>query len=917
MRKWIILGVILLVLVGAAAIAVMNLNSYLNSNKEWVRGEVEKALGRTVGFDEVGVSLFPSIGASVKNLSIADDPRFGKEEFVRAGDAQVAVKLLPLLFRSVEVSKVVLEAPAVNVIRDETGFNFDSIGKTTTAEPTAEPTPTAPKETKDGEPTGQEKAAFLVSLMRIRDGEIRYLDKRKESAADLRIRDLDFEASDLSLTSPITLEIAAALFDSEKQNFTLAGTLGPLGEPADVQKAPLDAKLALDPLDIEKLRKALPAAAKQIPPGLGLSGPVKLEAGLSGSLSKLDVKDLDLAAAVFGAPKPNLMVKGAVGPVGAGIPTTDIIVDAEVTLGPVVIDNVKKLEQLKNAFPAELSSADPVNLSVKAKGKPDTLALVLGFDGDDAEIRYAKSFVKPKGVPFQVAVEAVRKGNGADVSKLSVKLAALEVGGKGSVAAGEKTVVDFKIDSNATSLSGWDRMLPALTGHEVSGTVEVHLAAKGAVGGGALPQLNGTVALANVNAKQAGSPYEVSGLTATARFDGDTMTLPPSKFSLGGSPIQIEAKVASFQKPIVDYRLQSAGVRLASLGVAGAGVAKEEVVKDLDAQGRLEMTGANPLFRGTVRSSAGTLRDVEFQALDVDFGLRDQIATLDKLALRAYQGSYSGSGRYDMRDATNPKFAFNSDVRDMDLAGLLGAQMPAAADRISGKLFADLDLNGSGSGWETIQQTLRGQGRVDVQDGVLKDVNLAESVLSGVTGVPGLSNFISPRIRKKYPDIFATGDTKFEKLGGSVQIADGRANTRDLEITARDYSMRGEGVYELRNHLDFKATLFASKALSTDIIDDVKEAKYLAAADGRIEIPFRVTGALPSVKPMPDAAIIQKAIGRAVIDKGLEKIFGKPKKEEPTAPLGPGETAPEPKPTKKLKPEQELLKKGLEGLFGR
>jgi AsmA protein len=398
------------------------------------------------------------------------------------------------------------------------------------------------------------------------------------------------------------------------------------------------------------------------------------------------------------------------------------------------------------------------------------------------------------------------------------------------------------------------------------------------------------------------------------RFDGDTMTLPPTRFSLGGSPVEIDAKVASFQKPVVDYHLRSSGVRLASLGFAGEGIAKEEVVRNLEAEGHAEMTGASPLARGTVRSSAGSLRDVEFQNLDVAFGLREQVATLDKLALRAYQGSYAGSGRYDMREAENPKFSFRSDVRDMDLAGLLGAKVPAAAQRIEGKLFADVDLAGSGKGWETIQQTLRGQGRMDVKDGMLKDVNLAESVLSGVTGVPGLSNFISPRIRRKYPDIFGTGDTRFDKLGGSVQIADGRADTRDLEITARDYSIRGEGVYELRNQLDFKATLFASRELSQDIIDDVKEAKYLAGPDGRIEIPFRARGALPSVKPMPDASIIQKAIGRAVVDKGLEKLFGKPKREDrPPPPYDPD--APEPAPTKRLKPEQELLKRGLEGLF--
>lgn len=918
MRKWIILGVVLLLIVGGVGIAIVNLNTYLNANKDWLRAEVAKALGREVSFDEVGVSLFPSIGAKVANLRIADDPGYGGGDFVRAGEVQVAVKVIPLLSGNVEVSRIVLEAPTVKVVRDANGFNFSSLGKGA-ATPADVPPPVATpaaEETGQPAPTTQQTAAFVVALLRIRDGDVQFVDKTPEAAADLKIHDLDFEASDVSLTSPIAFEIAAALFGAEKQNFSLAGELGPLGEKVEVDTAPIDAKLSFDPLDVEKLRAALPVAAKQIPPGLGLSGPVKLAAALSGTIAKLTVRDLDLSAAVFGASKPNLSVKGSVGPVGANVPTSEIEIDAAVTLAPVVLDQVKKLEALAGAIPPELSSSDPVDLALTAKGKPDDLGFDLRFAGEDAAIRYGSVFTKPANVPFALGLAARRRGTTVDVSKLDFRLAELALDGKGTVTTGEKTVLDFRLASNAAPLSGWDRLLPALAGHDVSGTAKIDLTAKGPVGGGALPSLTGTVELASVSAKREGSPYEISGLSSTVRFDGQSMKLPPTKFQLGGSPVEVEATIANFQTPIVDYRLESPRLRLASLALAGEGVAKEEVVEGLAAKGRLDMTGPKPLFRGDVRSSAGTLRDIEYQEFATDFGLRDDVATVDSIALRAYGGTYRGSGNYDMRNAASPSFSFRSDVRDMELAGLLGAKMPAAANRIGGKLFADVDLSGSGAAWEAIQQTLRGQGRMSVQDGVIKDVNLAESVLSGITGIPGLSNFLSPKLRQKYPEIFATGDTKFDKLGASVQIADARATTNDLEITARDYSIKGEGVYELRNALDFRAAFFASKALTADIVDDVKEMKYLAATDGRIEIPFRATGALPEVKVRPDGEFIQKAIGRAVVEKGVEKLLGdKLDKLVPRAPTPAPGDEPSAQPT--LRPEQELLKKGLEGLFRR
>jgi uncharacterized protein involved in outer membrane biogenesis len=829
MRKWIVLGVILLVIVGGVALALTNLNSYLNRNKDWLAGQVESQLGRKVSFSEIGVQLFGGFGARIKNLRIADDPAFSKDDFVKAGDVEVAMRLWPALFGRYEVKRVALIQPEVTIIRTKEGFNYDTIAKKTPAEkpapPPGEPTPKLPPaaQAPRAPESGAEKAAFLVSLIDIEKGQFRYIDRSTAPPSDLLVRDLDFSASDVSLDRPIHLKLATALFGADKQNVKLEGTLGPLGSPPNAQKAPLD---------------------------------------------------------------------------------------LSVQIGPLVVDNLKKLEAAAKSLPRELSSPDPVSFDAKVSGTlAEHLKIDADFDASSAALVYGTTFHKPKGVPMKASIKAERAGNAIDVQSLSFRLAELDLTGKGTVDSGPGGALDFQIDSKKTPLAGWDKLLPAFTGHQVSGNAEVHVRAKGRTGGDESPQLNGTIALENVSAKQSGSPYEIEDLNGRVELKGSSATIPPTTFKLSGSPVSVQADVASFKPVAATFSLKSPQLSAASLNFASPTAKKPELLHTVELRGQFRVPEkGTPEFQGTLRSSDGSLRDFDYKDLAADMTLREQIATLSKLDLHAFDGSYSGSGRYDMRDADNPKFDFRSTIRNMDVKNLLANQSPGSEKRIEGRLDADLDLTGSGKQWETVRRALRGNGRLDVKDGVIKDVNIADQVLQSVTGIGGLSNLISPRVRQRHPALFATGDTKFDKLGASVAIADAMARSDDLTISARDYAMLGKGTYSLLdNQLDFTATLIASRELSEDVIADVREVKYLANEQGKIEIPFRLTGALPHVKPKPDGEFIARALSRAVVGKGLEKIFGKDK------PLPPGVT-----PTPDLKhPERELLKKGLEGLFGR
>jgi AsmA protein len=219
---------------------------------------------------------------------------------------------------------------------------------------------------------------------------------------------------------------------------------------------------------------------------------------------------------------------------------------------------------------------------------------------------------------------------------------------------------------------------------------------------------------------------------------------------------------------------------------------------------------------------------------------------------------------------------------------------------MAGRLDGDLTLAGAGRDWEAIRPSLRGGGRVDVRNGVLRDVNLADAVLGRLTGLPGLTALVPRDVRERYPEGFSTGDTRFEELGGTVRIADDRATSDDLALRARDYSVLGKGFTTLDGRVDLTATLVASERLTGDIVRGVKEARWVTNQAGRVAVPFRLTGTLPRLRVLPDTGFVTQAVGRGLVDKGVGALRDA---------LDGGK--------KKGKGDTDALRKGLEGLFGR
>jgi hypothetical protein len=193
--------------------------------------------------------------------------------------------------------------------------------------------------------------------------------------------------------------------------------------------------------------------------------------------------------------------------------------------------------------------------------------------------------------------------------------------------------------------------------------------------------------------------------------------------------------------------------------------------------------------------------------------------------------------------------------------------------------------------------------------------NIADSALTGITGIPGLTNRVNPSLRKKYPETFTAKDTEFKELKTLVEVADGRINLKNTRMAAAEFVAVGNGWADFNRKIDFRATLSFSQRLSADLSQSAREMKYLLNNQGQLEIPFSLTGRMPNVKAKPDGNYLGQLVQRGFMGKRADDLqnryLGRGERAEE------GESAPEESTRKKRNSTEERIRRGLENLFKR
>ena len=273
----IVLGAVIAILLAVA----LSLPFLIDANQFRPRLEAEltRVLSREVKLGNLKLDIFAG-AVSASDLTIAEDPAYGKDAFLRAQKLQVGVAMQPLIFsRKLNVTGIEIDAPQI-ALRQASGgnWNFSSLG----GKP-ANPQPAAPPSARGAMPEFSVKLIKItngrLSLQMIGDSNPKVLDK-----VNVEIRDFS-----PSTASPFTLTASI----QGGGDIKIEGSAGPL-DKEDTSETPFNAKLQLNKLNLVQTGIVRPQT------GLGglvtLNGAVDFKGHTLTLQGKIEAEQLKLAA---------------------------------------------------------------------------------------------------------------------------------------------------------------------------------------------------------------------------------------------------------------------------------------------------------------------------------------------------------------------------------------------------------------------------------------------------------------------------------------------------------------------------------------------------------------------------------------------------------------------------------------------
>ncbi|HZA55358.1 MAG TPA: AsmA-like C-terminal region-containing protein [Candidatus Udaeobacter sp.] len=641
----------------------------------------------------------------------------------------------------------------------------------------------------------------------------------------------------------------------------------------------------------------------------------------------LEVEDLDfnkpftidLAAALLSSTQ-NLKVKATLGPFSSA-DFHDVPVDGEVNIHAVDMEQLQAaVPKLKTRLPKNLDLAGVFRIeSLKLKGTLKNLALKGNIVGSDGSIRFGDSFQKARGIPLTISTDAQYGGTRVVLRQAEVKLHNLEVASKGDITLGDRPALNLSIDSKPASLDGWEKIIPAIASYQLSGKMQVRGIVRGEVGKGTMPQIQGTATLENASAKPPQFSKAIENLNTKINFTGQRADIKEMTLILANSKIRLAAAVERFSPLTLTYKLSTPELHPADFQASLPEERKKDLLRNLSSEGQIAIRDGKAAVQAKLFSTDGSLYKINYSELQATLSLADKVASIRNLRVNALKGALQVEGEYAFNGPV-PRFSIASRVQELDVKEIydtFGTKAESDGQRdIRGRLNAEMKVAGSGNQWEEVKPTLRGQGHAQVLQGALLNFNIADSVLSGATGIPGMMNMINPALRKKYPETFESKDTKFKDLKANFDLTDGRINVRNLLIAAVDFSVEGSGWADFDRKVDFRSVLLLSPPLSSDIASSAREIKYLFNDQRQLEIPFALTGKLPQVKPKPDTSYLAKSMQRGFLQRGTEELqqrfLGRKESASPR-----DEPSPTNRKERKKESTEDLIRKGLKDLFGR
>jgi len=342
---------------------------------------------------------------------------------------------------------------------------------------------------------------------------------------------------------------------------------------------------------------------------------------------------------------------------------------------------------------------------------------------------------------------------------------------------------------------------------------------------------------------------EKAGGTLTVKFDESTLK---TQFEVQGfSPTMISFD-ADIDKLNVDRYQAAAGG--GDKGGAASSAGKAET-KPAGAEQPLDLEGLKALnLKGQLR--IGQLSVARLKMEKVQLGLRANGGRVDfnPVAASLYGGTLAGAAGIN---AQNYQFTVKQQLSGINIGPLL--RDVAEKDLLEGRGKVVVDVQTTGRTTTALKKALSGSASVELADGAVKGINLAESLRKAKAALGS---------RSAQEQAASKGDkTDFSELTASFAIARGVANNKDLSMKAPFLRLGGAGDLDIgENRMNYLAR---AAVVNTSAGQGGKDLESLAG----LTVPVRISGPFEALSYRIDiGGMVSDTVKQQVQEKVQERV---------------------------------------------
>ena len=295
-------------------------------------------------------------------------------------------------------------------------------------------------------------------------------------------------------------------------------------------------------------------------------------------------------------------------------------------------------------------------------------------------------------------------------------------------------------------------------------------------------------------------------------------------------------------------------------------------------------------LNGNVR--IGKLQAKNIKLSDVALAAKAAGGRLDVSSLTAnlYQGSLTGSASVS---AAN-QFVLRQNLTNVAIGPLLKDAINL--DMVEGRGNIALDVTTNGKTVSALKSALGGNAKVQLRDGAVKGINLAQTLRDFKSAIGGAKNQTQAADKN--------AKTDFSELSASFTINNGVASNRDLQAKSPFLRMTGAGDIDIgRDSMDYVAR---AMLVNTSTGQDGKNLAQLKD----VTVPVRITGPFTALRyEIQWAAITSDVLKSSLKDKLTERLGGKAPAPANTAPANNAQQPAPARPEDRLKQQlKDLLR---------